>query len=132
MDFEKKVPEWKAPGTEPPDSLKSSGFSTGYKPPAAFFNWFWSSVSACLTEIREKLKQVRKVEDGGTGKSAVTAGNMLVGDGTNALAEKTPEQVREHIKAAPKNAAIPVVAAHSVDGAAYTATVEGVTELTNG
>lgn len=56
MDFEKNVPEWKATGTEPPASLKESGFEAGYKPPAAFFNWFWNRVSACLTELRSKLK----------------------------------------------------------------------------
>lgn len=56
MDFEKNVPEWNATGTEPPASLKESGFEAGYKPPAAFFNWFWNRVSACLTEIRAKLK----------------------------------------------------------------------------
>lgn len=56
MDFEKNVPEWHAEGTEPPASLKQSGFEAGYKPPAAYFNWFWNRVSACLTEIRNKLK----------------------------------------------------------------------------
>jgi len=55
MEFEKKVPEWSAQGTEPPSSLKTTGFRSGYKPPAAYFNWFWNGVSACLTEIREKL-----------------------------------------------------------------------------
>lgn len=56
MDFEKNVPTWNATGTEPPESLKTSGFTAGYRPPAAFFNWFWSGVSACLAEIRAKLK----------------------------------------------------------------------------
>ena len=56
MDFEKKVPEWNAAGTEPSEELKNSGFTMGYKPPAAFFNWFWNGVSACLTEIRALLK----------------------------------------------------------------------------
>lgn len=55
MDFEKNVPEWNAEGTEPPASIKESGFQAGYKPPAAFFNWFWHGVSACLKEIRTKL-----------------------------------------------------------------------------
>lgn len=55
MDFEEKVPEWEAQGTEPPATLKVRGFEAGYKPPAAFFNWFWNGVSRCLTEIRAKL-----------------------------------------------------------------------------
>ena len=55
MDFEKNVPTWEAPGTEPPEELKKSGFVGGYQPPASIFNWFWSGVSACLKELREKL-----------------------------------------------------------------------------
>jgi hypothetical protein len=52
MAFEKKVPEWKAPGSEPGDDLKNSGFQAGYKPPAAFFNWFWYGVSEALKELQ--------------------------------------------------------------------------------
>ncbi len=37
--------------------------------------------------------KVREVKYGGTGKSSVTAGSFLVGDGTDALVEKTPEEV---------------------------------------
>lgn len=55
MEFENKIPEWKAEGSEPPESLKTSGFQVGYKPPAPYFNWFWSRVSACLHELVEKL-----------------------------------------------------------------------------
>ena len=78
MNFEKKVPEWNAEGSEPSESLKKSGFQGGYKPPAGIFNWFWHGVSACLTEIREKLSTHKHsasdidsgtlpVERGGTG-----------------------------------------------------------------
>lgn len=52
MAFEKKVPEWKAAGTEPPESLKTSGFQAKYKPPAAYFNWFWHGVSEALAELQ--------------------------------------------------------------------------------
>ena len=51
MNFKKTVPQWNAVGTEPPDSLKNSGFVSGYKPPAPYFNWFWHSVSQCLQEL---------------------------------------------------------------------------------
>lgn len=132
MDFEKKVPEWNAAGTEPPESLKNDGFQAGYKPPAPYFNWFWYTVSACLKEIQAKMKQVRAVVDGGTGKGSVTAGSYLVGNGTGALAEKTPEEVRSHIGASQQNYAIPTVAATSDDGITYNVTVPGVTELYNG
>ena len=60
MEFEKKVPEWAAQGTEPPASLKSTGFQAGQKPPAAYFNWFWNAVSACLTELQAKLGFVQR------------------------------------------------------------------------
>jgi len=39
------------------------------------------------------------VSRGGTGKSSVTSGNYLVGNGTSALSEKTPSQVRTDIGA---------------------------------
>jgi hypothetical protein len=54
MAFEKTVPQWDAAGTEPPSTLKASGFTAGYKPPAAYFNWFWHSVSQCLSELQSK------------------------------------------------------------------------------
>lgn len=63
MDFEKKIPDWNAEGAEPPESLKTSGFQGGYRPPASIFNWFWHSVSACLKEIREKLSNVDNTAD---------------------------------------------------------------------
>lgn len=52
MAFEKKVPDWHAGGTEPPESLKNSGFTPGYKPPADYFNWFFYCVSQCLAELQ--------------------------------------------------------------------------------
>lgn len=52
MAFEKKPPEWLAEGAEPPATLKQSGFTPGYKPPAAYFNWFWHAVSEALAELQ--------------------------------------------------------------------------------
>jgi hypothetical protein len=52
MSFKKVVPEWNAQGVEPPASLKNTGFEAGYKPPAAFFNWFWHGVSEALSELQ--------------------------------------------------------------------------------
>lgn len=54
MAFEKPVPEWAAAGVEPPASLKESGFTPGYKPPADYFNWFLNSTSQVLKELQEK------------------------------------------------------------------------------
>lgn len=55
MNFNNSLPEWKNTGTEPSDSLKNDGFKAGYKPSANIFNWFWSLVSKCITEIQSKL-----------------------------------------------------------------------------
>ena len=55
MNFNNSLPEWKNTGTEPSDSLKNDGFKAGYKPSAKVFNWFWSLVSKCITEIQSKL-----------------------------------------------------------------------------
>lgn len=56
MDFENKSPDWKAAGVEPSAEFKEAGFAAGYKPPASYFNWFWSLVSKCITELQNKLK----------------------------------------------------------------------------
>lgn len=80
MDFEKNVPDWSATGTEPPESLKQSGFEAGYKPPAAYFNWFWNRVSACLAEIREKLKGHAEDKENPHG---VTAAQVGLGNADN-------------------------------------------------
>jgi hypothetical protein len=52
MAFEKKAPQWHAAGTEPPESLKQSGFQAGYKPPAEFFNWQWHAVGEAIAELQ--------------------------------------------------------------------------------
>lgn len=107
MDFENKVPEWKATGVEPPTELKSKGFESGYKPPAAYFNWFWNRVSACLSELFSKLKSHA--------------------ESTDNPHNTTPEQI----------GAAKEVHSHMYDeavttagtGAEYTAEVTGMTEL---
>lgn len=188
MDFEKTVPEWNAEGTEPPASLKTSGFQAGYKPPATFFNWFWHGVSECLSEIRTKLKghaestsnphgvtaeQVglgnvnntadseKHVNYANTAGSASKVGNELTirfnggsvestnkwtFDGSTSRAVNiTPANIgaaKDDLsnvtdaallsKAQAAGVSIPIVAAASTDGVAYTATVPGVTELYNG
>ena len=109
MDYEYQSPGFTAEGVEPPASLKSDGFKTGYKPPADYFSWFWTRVSRCITELQTKLSGAAKndlsnVEDDTFRSKASNAG---VGG-------------------------IQTVRATSSDGVAYAATVTGVTELTNG
>lgn len=84
MNFTKEVPKWDNPGTEPPASMKTAGWQAEYKPPAAYFNWFWNRVSSCLTEIREKLKAHAEV------KGITTAGT---GAAYTAIVEEIPELV---------------------------------------
>lgn len=81
MIFEKKIPAWKSAGAEPPEELKKEGFKAGYKPPAAYFNWFFYGVSECLKELVEKFKTLdEKVE---------TTGQVLIGG------EDTPLNIRD-------------------------------------
>ena len=188
MDFEKNVPEWNAAGTEPPASLKDSGFQAGYKPPAAYFNWFWHGVSACLKEIREKLsghsgdknnphgvtaeqvglgnvsntsdseKHVKFAQEAGEARKLKYAMTVRLNGGrtentdqftfdgsTSRTVNVTPEKIGAAEKdmsnvsgadllsaATEAGVGIPIAAASSSDGSAYTATVNGVTELYNG
>ena len=55
MTFDNNVPEWKNEGSDPPDTLKEEGFTAGYKPPAAYFNWFFNRIQKSVKEIQEKL-----------------------------------------------------------------------------
>ena len=62
MDFKNVFDfEWgKNNGTEPSDSLKQSGFTGGYKPPAGVFNWFFQKFMNGQTELQEAVNSVEK------------------------------------------------------------------------
>lgn len=109
MDFEHQSPGFTAEGVEPPASLKSEGFKPGYKPPAAYFSWFWTRVSRCITEIQGKLQGVA-IRD---------------------LSNVNDADFRSKASAAGAGG-IQIANATSSDGVAYAATMKGVTELTNG
>lgn len=192
MDFEKNVPTWEAPGTEPPEELKTSGFVGGYQPPASIFNWFWSGVSACLKELREKLsghaadvenphnvtaaqvgldqvdntpdteKYVKFAQEALEARQVQNALTVRLNSGRTEGTDQftfdasvsksvniTPAKIGaaeadlSNVDAAALKAAVEAagvsggggivtVDAASADGAAYTATVENVTELQNG
>lgn len=55
MIIDNNAPEWKKNGLEPPEELKTNGFTAGYKPPAEYFNWFFSGTSRLLKELKQKL-----------------------------------------------------------------------------
>lgn len=76
MNFTNTPPDWTAEGTEPSSNFKSVGFFAGFKPPAAYFNWFWTKVSKCLQELQ-------KVSAGQTQYSGTTAKGEIFNDYTN-------------------------------------------------
>ena len=55
IKFDNKAPEWDNVGAEPDAKLKKDGFLAGYKPPAAYFNWFFNRTYECVKELQEKL-----------------------------------------------------------------------------
>lgn len=55
-----EAPNWSASGAAPPSSMRSQGFLSGYKPPAAYFNWFWTKVSVLFSQI---LTVVNNMQD---------------------------------------------------------------------
>lgn len=59
MNFQHKFPEWKNKGKEPSETLKTTGFVPKYKPPASFFNWFWSKVMSAITEIQTNIVPIK-------------------------------------------------------------------------
>ena len=56
---------WGNEGNAPSDSLKSGGFTPGYKPPASVFNWFWCRIGKCIEEIKGLLKYFTINDNGG-------------------------------------------------------------------
>ena len=84
MAFEKTIPQWNAPGIEPPQSLKDNGFQPGYKPPADYFNWYWYGVSKALEELQGK---VATVEDELANTSDIKPVRYVVGTSTNGWTE---------------------------------------------
>lgn len=56
MEFNNNFPEWKNEGVAPPETLQTSGFKGGDKPPAAWLNWLTSLVGKCIKELQEKLR----------------------------------------------------------------------------
>lgn len=53
--FDKKLPEWNAAGTKPPQSMIEEGWKARQKPPADYFNWFFNSTYFALKELQEKV-----------------------------------------------------------------------------
>ena len=75
--FEYESPGWKNEGVAPRDELKESGFAAGYKPPASYFNWFFTRVSRCIAELQQKVGQDRKVGTRPLWKGEAVAGQTI-------------------------------------------------------
>ena len=69
---------------------------------------YWEILSMPKPDGSDSYQSPVEARNGGTGKTSVTAGSYLVGNGTSAMQEKTPEEVREHINAAASDAVVPV------------------------
>ena len=93
-----------------------------FRPGTAFVKIGWVNTNTaspewiefCGIELRENpsaFNGALPVANGGTGKTSVTAGNYLVGNGTNALTEKTPNAAANNMLSA-----LPEWSANPTDG----------------
>lgn len=62
MAFTQKLPEWNAPGVEPSEAQKQTGFQPGMKPPAQWFNWHLNWSYLALKELQEKAAEKSYVD----------------------------------------------------------------------
>ncbi|PZL78259.1 hypothetical protein CI088_00375 [Enterococcus plantarum] len=54
-NFESELPTWQAEGVRPPDNMLIEGWKASQKPPADYFNWFFSRTHFALKELQEKV-----------------------------------------------------------------------------
>ncbi|HHZ7162890.1 TPA: pyocin knob domain-containing protein [Enterococcus faecalis] len=86
MKFTKELPVWLAPGIKPPESLTIDGWKASQKPPADYFNWFFSRTHGALKELQDSATHI---EDFNAHKSnisnphAVTATQVGLGNVLN-------------------------------------------------
>lgn len=59
-NLKRQVPDWENVGVEPDSELKKNGFKAGYKPPAAYFNWFFNRISAATKELQTATNELRE------------------------------------------------------------------------
>lgn len=61
MPFNEQLPQWDAPGVEPPASKKSTGWQAGEKPPADYWNWQMHRTYKALEELQQKAAEKEDV-----------------------------------------------------------------------
>jgi hypothetical protein len=83
MPFDQNnLPEWNAPGVEPPQSKKDNGWGPGEKPPSDWFNWFFNKTYNALRTLFDNAQH--KEEKGQPGGYAALDenGKVINADGT--------------------------------------------------
>ncbi|HEY2493243.1 MAG TPA: phage tail protein [Paenibacillus sp.] len=63
MAFDKKAPDWKAEGIEPPLSKREIGWEVEDKPPAAWLNWYMNKASESIQELQTKAAEKTYVDE---------------------------------------------------------------------
>lgn len=61
MSYDKLPPRWEAPGVEPPETKKDSGWLPGEKPAADYFNWHQNRSFLAIKELQEKAAEKTEV-----------------------------------------------------------------------
>jgi len=97
MPFIKPLPEWYAPGIEPPAELKTSGWKAGMKPPDDYFNWLQYTAFQALKELQERAQlkdEVASVADASLTQKGVVQLNDALDSMSNQQAA-TPSAVKQ-------------------------------------
>lgn len=61
-NFESELPIWQAEGIRPPDNMLIEGWKASQKPPADYFNWFFSRTHFALKELQEKAATEKNLD----------------------------------------------------------------------
>lgn len=92
MEFNNIPPKWDAQGAEPTTELQANGFTAGYKPPAAYFNYMFNRYTACMSEIQALIEELETAKQEMTEDIVTltnTIGNYTGGGEKNLLQYET-------------------------------------------
>lgn len=86
VNFKSELPRWEAEGVTPPESAKKDGWKAGQRPPADYFNWFFSKTYFALKELQEESARLTHLDAHKNDKKnphGVTAEQVGLGNLTN-------------------------------------------------
>lgn len=86
MKFTQELPVWLSQGIKPPESLITDGWKASQKPPADYFNWFFSKTHSALKELQDNathLDDFNKHKYSTTNPHEVTAVQVGLGNVLN-------------------------------------------------